>query len=80
MTDHVFVESMFALIFDGLRDRKINRRWYQNFAAHSPLWAPFFGPGAQADFWMNFDRHLAPFWRPFAPLWCPRVNQCHIFM
>jgi hypothetical protein len=71
MKNHVFSTSIFALIFDRLFGRKMVPKWHQNFAGRSPLLAPFFDPGAQADFWMNFNRLWAPFWRPFAPLWRP---------
>ena len=60
----------FCLTFCSENDQK----WLQNLTLRLSFLAPFFDPGAQADFWMNFDRQWAPFWHPFAPLWRPLAS------
>ena len=37
------------------------------------LLAPFSATFSDIDFWMHFDRHLAPLWALLAPFWSPLV-------
>ena len=52
------------LVENGRQKARAHERWCSLFA---PFWRPF----SDIDFWMHFGRPLAPFWHPLGSIWLP---------